>query len=56
MHQSTIGVVSIILLLLGSVLMLVAGIGLISSKYAIFAGVVCFITSVFIERIFKKTT
>ena len=56
MSQQKISFISIILLLLGSILMLVLGFGLISSKLAIVAGVVCFITSVFIDGIFKKTT
>ena len=46
--------IQIILLLLGSILMLVTGFGFISSKYAIFAGVVCFIVSVFTEERFRK--
>ncbi len=54
MHQSTIGVTSIILLLLGSIFMLAAGFGLISFKYAIFAGIVCFMVFVFIEVISRK--
>jgi len=49
MHRSTTGFISIILLLLGSMLMLIKGFGFISSKYAIVAGVLCFIISVFIE-------
>ncbi len=54
MHRSTTGFISIILLLLGSMLMLIKGFGFISSKYAIVAGVVCFIVSMFLEGIFKK--
>jgi len=54
MSQQTISFISIILLLLGSILMLVLGFGLISSKLAIVAGVVCFIASVSVEKIFMK--
>jgi len=49
MHQSTTGFISIILLLIGSMLMLIKGFDFISSKYAIVAGVLCFIISVFID-------
>jgi hypothetical protein len=43
-------------MLLGSILMLAAGLGFTSSNNAIFAGVACFIVSAFIEGIFKKKT
>lgn len=56
MNGQTISAIPIILMLLGSILMLAAGFGFISSNNAIFAGVACFIVSVFIERIFKKKT
>ncbi len=54
MNGQTISAIPIILMLLGSILMLAAGLGFISSNNAIFAGVACFIVSAFIERIFKK--
>ena len=54
MNGQTTSAIQIILLLLGSILMLTAGLGFISSKYAIVAGVVCFIVSMFLEGIFKK--
>jgi hypothetical protein len=53
MHQSTASFVSIILLLLGGVLFLARGFGLILSKYAFVAGVVCVIISAFIDVILK---
>ena len=53
MHQSKIGFISVILLLLGSVLMLARGFGLTLSKYAFFAGVGCVIISAFIDIILK---
>jgi len=56
MNGQTISAISIILILLGSILMLAAGLGFTSSNNAIFAGVVCFIVSTFIEGIFKKKT
>lgn len=56
MYEYTIDIISIILLLLGSISMLVIGFGFISSKYIFVVGVVCFITPVFIDRIFKKKT
>jgi hypothetical protein len=56
MHEQMISAIPIILMLLGSILMLAAGFGFISSNNAIFAGVVCFIVSAFIEGIFKKKT
>ena len=46
--------IQIILLLLGSILMLVMGLGFTSSKYAFFIGVVCLIVSVFIEGKSRK--
>ena len=54
MHQQTTSFISIILLLLGSILLLTAGLGFISSKLVIAAGVVCFIIFVFIDVILKK--
>ena len=54
MHEQAISAIPIILMLLGSILMLAAGLGFISSNNAIFAGVVCFIVSAFIEGILKK--
>ena len=54
MNGQTISAIPIILMLLGSILMLAAGLGFISSNNAIFAGVACFIVSAFIEGIFKK--
>jgi hypothetical protein len=54
MNGQMTNAIQIILLLLGSILMLVAGFGFIPSKYAIFAGVVCFIISVFTEERFAK--
>jgi uncharacterized membrane protein len=56
MREQVISAIPIILLLLGSILMLAAGLGFISSNNAIFAGVVCFIVCAFIEGIFKKKT
>ena len=56
MNAQTISAIPIILVLLGSILMLAAGLGFISSNNAIVAGVVCFIVSAFIEKIFKKKT
>jgi hypothetical protein len=56
MREQMISAIPIILLLLGSMLMLAAGLGFISSNNAIFAGVVCFIVCAFIEGIFKKKT
>jgi len=56
MHEQAISAIPIILMLLGSILMLAAGLGFISSNNAIFAGVTCFIASAFIEGIFKKKT
>jgi hypothetical protein len=46
--------IQIILLLLGSILMLVTGLGFTSSKYAFFIGVVCLMVSVFIEGKSRK--
>ena len=46
--------IQIILLLLGSILMLVTGLGFTSSKYAFFTGVVCLMISVFTEERFRK--
>jgi len=54
MHEQAISAIPIILMLLGSILMLAAGLGFISSNNAIFAGVVCFIVSAFIEGILRK--
>jgi membrane protein YdbS with pleckstrin-like domain len=54
MNGQMTNAIQIILLLLGSILMLITGFCFISSKYAIFAGVVCFIVSVFTEGIFRK--
>jgi len=56
MREQMISAIPIILLLLGSMLMLAAGLGFISSNNAIFAGVLCFIVCAFIEGIFKKKT
>jgi uncharacterized membrane-anchored protein YitT (DUF2179 family) len=53
-NELRISAIPIILMLLGSILMLTAGLGFTSSNNAIFAGVACFIVSAFIERIFKK--
>ena len=55
MSEQAGSVVSTILLVLGSILMLVAGFGFTSSKNVILAGVACFIASVLIARILKKT-
>ncbi|MCP4614181.1 MAG: hypothetical protein GY845_36310 [Planctomycetes bacterium] len=46
--------IQIILLLLGSILMLVTGLGFSSSKYAFFIGVVCLMVSVFTEGKIRK--
>ncbi len=55
MHQSKIGIVSVIPLLLGIILLLAMGLGLISSHYVLVIVLVCFIFSVlFIERTLKK--
>ena len=55
MSEQAISAISIIPLVLGSILMLAAGFGFLSN-HVIFAGVVCFIVSVFINRISKKKT
>ena len=55
MHQSKIGFVSVIPLLLGIILLLAMGLGLISSHYVLVVVLVSFIFSVlFIERTLKK--
>ena len=55
MHQSKIGFMSVIPLLLGIILMLAMGLGLISSHYVLVVVLACFIFSVlFIERTLKK--
>ena len=55
MHRSTIGLISIILLLIGSLSLVAMRLGLISSDYVIVAVLICFIASVlFIERVLKK--
>ncbi len=54
MSEQAISAISIIPLVLGSILMLVTGLGFISSKYAFFTGVVCLIVSVFTEERFRK--
>ena len=55
MQEQTTSIISIILLLLGSVLMLVIGFGYISSKYVFVAGAIYFLLSVlFIGGILKK--
>lgn len=48
-------IVSTILLVLGSMLMLLAGFGITSSKNVIPAGVACFIVLVLVVKIRKKT-
>ena len=47
MQEQTTSIISIILLLVGSILMLTMGFGLISSQYVFVAGIVCFIIYVF---------
>ena len=49
MQEQTTSIISIILLLMGSILMLTVGFGLISSKYVIVAGVVCFLIYVLVN-------
>lgn len=51
MSKQTISAISIIPLLLGSILLLSAGTGLISVKYPLVAGLVCFIVFAFIEGV-----
>ena len=46
MHRSAIGLISIILLLIGSISLLAMGLDLISSSYVLVAVLVCFINSV----------
>ncbi len=55
MSEPTINAISIVTWALGSILMLAAGFGFTSSNNVILAGVVCFIFSISIVRIFKKT-
>ena len=54
MKEQTTSIISIILLLLGSILFLVIGFGLISSQYVFAAAVLCFIISAFINIIMQK--
>jgi len=54
MSEKTICAVSVASLAIGSILMLIAGLGFTSSKAAIPAGAVCFIASVLIGRVFGK--
>ena len=55
MSEPTINAISIVTMALGSILMLAVGFGFASSNNVILAGVVCFIFSISIVRIFKKT-
>ena len=55
MSKQTTDALSIVALMLGSMLMLAAGFGVTSSNNVLLAGVVCFIVSVSITRILKKT-
>ena len=55
MSEQTTDALSIVALMLGSMLMLAAGFGVTSSNNVFLAGVVCFIVSVSITRILKKT-
>ena len=56
LDKRMIKLISAILLLLGSMLMLATGIGIVSSKYLIAAGLGCYIVSVYLDGIFSKTT
>jgi hypothetical protein len=54
MSKQTISAISIISLLLGSILMLAAGSGYVSSKYPFLAGLICFIVFGFVEVVSRK--
>jgi hypothetical protein len=54
MSKQTLSAISIIPLLLGSILMLAAGSGLISTKYPFVAGLICFMVFGLIEVISRK--
>jgi hypothetical protein len=54
MSKQTMSAISIIPLSFGSILMLAAGTGLISTKYPLVAGLVCFVVFVFIEAVSRK--
>ena len=54
MSERKIDTISIIPLSLGSILMLASGAGLITSRYFILAGLLCFIVSGLVEITFKK--
>ncbi len=54
MSKQTISAISIIPLSFGSILMLAAGSGLISTKYPFVAGLVCFMVFAFIEGVSRK--
>jgi hypothetical protein len=54
MSKHIIDIFSIVPLSLGSIIMLASGSGFISSRYAIVAGLLCFIFSALIEGVFKK--
>jgi hypothetical protein len=55
MQEQTTNIIEIILLLLGSILMLVTGLGFISSKYFVVAGIAYFIlAALHINGILKK--
>ena len=49
MAKQSISAISIIPLFLGSILMLVAGSGLVSTKYPFYAGLVCYVIFALIE-------
>ncbi len=54
MSKQTMSAISIIPLSFGTILMLAVGTGLISARYPLLAGLVCFMVFVFIEGLSRK--